>query len=77
MRKMTASSFKTHCLATLREVQARRESVLITKQDKPVAKVIPVDVGVGDIYNFLAGRGSITGDILPPALGREGLGEFK
>ena len=77
MRKMTASSFKTQRLATLGEVQARRESVLITKQGKPVAKVIPVDVGVGDIYNFLAGRDSITGDILSPALGREDLGECK
>ena len=76
MRKMTATFFKTHCLSILREVQTRGETVLITKHGTPVAKVIPMDAGVGDIYNFMAGKGSITGDILSPALGREDLGEF-
>jgi hypothetical protein len=30
-----------------------------------------------DIYNFLAGKGSITGDVVSPALGREEWGKLK
>ena len=37
MRKMAAGSFKIHRLAVMDEVQAKRESVLITKHGKPVA----------------------------------------
>ena len=40
MKKMAAGSFKVHCLAVMDEVQAKRESVLITKHGKPVAKLV-------------------------------------
>jgi prevent-host-death family protein len=42
MKKMAAGSFKTHCLAVLDEVQAKHETVVITKHGKPVAKLFPV-----------------------------------
>jgi prevent-host-death family protein len=42
MKKMAAGSFKTHCLAILDEVQAKRETVVITKHGKPAAKLVPV-----------------------------------
>ena len=38
MKKMAAGSFKVHCLAVMDEVQANRETVVITKHGKPVAK---------------------------------------
>ena len=57
MKKMAAGSFKTHCLAVMDEVQAKREAVVITKHGKPVVKLIPVSEGTDDIYNFLAGQG--------------------
>ncbi len=56
MRKMAAGSFKMHCLAVMDEVQAKRETVLITKHGKPVAKLVPADKNTDDIYNFLAGK---------------------
>ena len=43
MKKMAAGSFKIHCLAVMDEVQAKRETVVITKRGKPVAKLIPAD----------------------------------
>ena len=61
MKKMAAGSFKIHCLAVMDEVQAKRETVVITKRGRPVAKLIPADSDSDDIYNFLAGKGSITG----------------
>jgi antitoxin (DNA-binding transcriptional repressor) of toxin-antitoxin stability system len=33
-------SFKTNCLALMDEVQAKRETVAITKHGKPVAKLV-------------------------------------
>ncbi len=69
--------FKVHCLAVMDEVQAKRESVLITKHGKPVAKLVPADKNIDDIYNFLAGKGAVTGDVVSPALSEEEWGELK
>jgi len=44
------------------------ESILITKHGKPVAKLVPVDADADDIYNFLAGKESITGVVVSSAL---------
>ncbi len=52
MKKMAAGSFKIHCLAVMDEVQAKRETGVITKRGKPVAKLIPADSDSDDIYNF-------------------------
>jgi prevent-host-death family protein len=49
MRRMAAGSFKVHCLAVMDEVQAKRESVVITKHGKPVAKLVPADKNTDDI----------------------------
>ena len=61
MKTMGAGLFKVHCLAVMDEVQAKRESVLITKRGRPVAKLVPADQGTDEIYNFLRGKGAITG----------------
>jgi prevent-host-death family protein len=76
MRRMTAKFFKAHCLAVMNEVQAKRETVLITKHGKPVAKLVPVREDKDDIYGFLAGRVTIVGDIISPALSPEEWGEL-
>jgi antitoxin (DNA-binding transcriptional repressor) of toxin-antitoxin stability system len=77
MRKIAAGSFKIHCLAVMDEVQAKRETVVITKRDKAVAKLISADSDSNDIYNFLVGKGAITGDVVSPSLGRKEWGELK
>ena len=43
MKQMAAGQFKARCLAVMDEVARTRESVVITKRGKPVAKVVPVD----------------------------------
>ncbi len=68
MKKMAAGVFKANCLAVMDEVQAKRETVVITKHGKPVAKLVPVDSQVDDIFGFLRGKIQITGDIVSPAL---------
>lgn len=76
MKKMAAGAFKTNCLAVMDEVQAKRETVIITKRGKPVAKLVPVETQEDDIFGFLAGKGRITGDVVSPALTPDEWGEL-
>jgi prevent-host-death family protein len=77
MKKMAAGSFKVHCLSVMDEVCATRETVLITKHGKPVAKLIPADKDADEIYDFLAGKGAISGDVISPAIAADDWGELK
>jgi prevent-host-death family protein len=76
MKKMAAGEFKVHCLKVMDEVQSKRESVLITKRGKPVAKLVPVEKETDDIFNFMKGKGSIVGDVVAPALTPEEWGDL-
>ena len=71
MRKMAAGSFKANCLAVMDQVQATHETVVITKHRKPVTKLVPIAKDTDEIYNFLAGKGAIVGDVVSPALSPE------
>jgi len=71
MRKIVAGSFKTNFLALMDEVRSKLETVLITKHGKPLAMHVPVNTETNEIYNFLKGKGAITGVILSPALSLE------
>jgi prevent-host-death family protein len=77
MKKMAAGFFKTNCLAVMDEVQAKHETVLITKHGKPVAKLVPVNTDTDEIYNFLAGKGAVTGDVVGSAISASDWGELK
>ena len=77
MKKMAAGSFKTNCLAVMDEVQARHETVVITKHGKPVAKLVPVNADTDEIYDFLAGKGVVNGDIVSPAASPDEWGELR
>jgi len=77
MRKMAAGSFKANCLAVMDEVQAKHETVVITKRGKPVAKLVPLNTETDETYNFLAGKGTITGDVVSPAISPKEWGELK
>jgi prevent-host-death family protein len=76
MKTMAAGIFKANCLAVMDEVQAKRETVVITKHGKPVAKLVPVGPQVDDIFGFLRGKITITGDIVSPALTRREWGNL-
>jgi prevent-host-death family protein len=76
MKKMPAGVFKANCLAVMDEVQSKRVTVVITKHGKPVAKLVPVNADKDEIFGFLAGKGTVTGDIVSPALTPEEWGEL-
>jgi prevent-host-death family protein len=76
MKTMAAGAFKVHCLAVMDEVQAKRETIVITKRGKPVVKLVPADAEKDDIYGFLKGKGEITGDVVSPAISKEEWGDL-
>jgi prevent-host-death family protein len=57
-RTMAAGEFKAKCLAVMDEVQAKRTTVVVTKNGKPVAKMVPIiDETVRDpIFGFMLNK---------------------
>ena len=67
MKTMAAGEFKAKCLAIMDEVERRRETIVITKNGKPVAQLGPVHQKQEDpIFGFMVGKGRIVGDIVSP-----------
>ena len=65
-RRMKASEFKAKCLALMDEVERTGESVVITKNGKPVAELSPYKQRKRNARGILKGRVFITGDITSP-----------
>jgi prevent-host-death family protein len=65
MKTMPVEEFQEHCLDVMDEVQAKHESIVITKAGKPVAELIPVRQ-YGELLGFLKGQGTIVGDLVEP-----------
>ncbi len=61
---MAAGDFKAKCLALMDEVESKRESIVITKRGRPVAKLIPIELADGKdpIFGFLEDKITILGD---------------
>jgi prevent-host-death family protein len=76
MKKIGAGAFKANCLAIMDEVQKKRETVVITKRGRPVAKLVPVSEEKDDIFGFLEGKGFVTGDVVSPILSLEEWGNL-
>jgi prevent-host-death family protein len=66
MKKMPAGEFKSRCLAVMDNVQKTKESVLITKRGRPVAKLVPAEESPREFLGRLEGLVKIVGDIESP-----------
>jgi prevent-host-death family protein len=69
MGRIPATEFKAKCLELMDRVAERRESFVITKRGRPVAKLVPVDRKPKDsIFGWLRGEAWERGDIVAPAV---------
>jgi len=68
MKTIAAGTFKATCLAVMDEVQKKRQSVVITKNGKPVAKLVPIIEGKDPIFGFMRGKVKILGDVVSPVV---------
>ena len=65
--EMTAIEFKSKCLELMDSIKDNHEIVVITKDGKPVAKLIPVDEKPkSSLFGFMKGSVKINGDIISP-----------
>jgi prevent-host-death family protein len=63
---MGAGEFKARCLRVMEEVKTYRVPVVITKKGAPVAKLVPADQPVPDVFGCMTGTAVISGDIEAP-----------
>ena len=77
MKKVPAGFFKPNCLKLVSQVQAKHETIVITKHGKSVAKLVPLNADADEIYNFLAGKGAVTGDIVSPVFSSQEWSEYR
>ena len=66
MQEITATEFKARCLQLMDRVCERRETYLITKRGRRVAKLVPVDPPrrTGSVLGCLRGEVEIVRDIV-------------
>lgn len=66
MKKIPAGQFKAQCVAIIDRLEKTRESVLITKRGKPIARLVPVLSAPEDVFGYMAGKVKIADDIVGP-----------
>jgi prevent-host-death family protein len=66
MKHIPAGEFKAQCLAIMDRVLQSGEPVLVTKHGKPVVKLVPAEKHPDEIFDYMAGKVKIVGDIVGP-----------
>jgi len=64
--KIAISQFKSHCLEIIEKLQSNGQSIIITKRDKAVAKVLPIDSKKVSLFGMLKNKAEIKANILDP-----------
>jgi len=78
MGRVAATEFKARCLELMDRVAERRETYVITKRGRPVAKLVPADPPrKRDLFGCMADQMEIVGDIEKPLWTREQWREFE
>ena len=66
IERISIVDFEANCLRLLDQVVGERRSIVITKENKPIAKPMPMEEGI-DIFGRMAGKtATICGDIISP-----------
>lgn len=74
-REMKASDLKAKCLKLMDEIAESGESVVITKNGKPVSRLVPYVEKPKTLFGIHRDSIEITGDVVSPAeVDREALG---
>jgi prevent-host-death family protein len=69
MRRVPATEFKAKCLELMDRVAERRETYLITKRGRPVARLMPpVNEPKDTMFGWLRGKATIAGDLREPVV---------
>jgi prevent-host-death family protein len=66
MKQIPAGEFKAQCLAIMDQVMQSGEPIVVTKHGKPVVKLVPAENRADDIFDYMAGKAKVVGDIVGP-----------
>lgn len=66
MKSIQASEFKAKCLKIMDNVAKTGEEVVITKNGKPLSKLVPYREPIESLFGVHAGQLEVHGDILAP-----------
>lgn len=66
-RVIQAGKFKAECLKIMDDVQAKKYSIIITKRNKPIAKLVPLEEENNPVlFGKMKGTAHIKGDLIQP-----------
>lgn len=66
MKSVSATEFKSRCLALIDEVRRTRHPLQITRHGKPVAEIVPASAAAGRGSNPLEGSILFQDDLISP-----------
>ncbi len=61
-----AGKFKARCLKLMDKVQRTKRKIVITKRNKPIAKLVPIEEESSQLFGKMKGTVHIVGDIVAP-----------
>ena len=61
-----AGKFKARCLKLMDKVHRTKTRIIITKRNKPIAQLVPIEEDKGSLFGKMKGTVHILGDILAP-----------
>ncbi len=61
-----AGKFKARCLKLMDKVQKTRRRIIITKRNKPVAQLVPIEEDSEKFFGRMKGTIKVVGDIISP-----------
>lgn len=61
-----AGKFKARCLKLMDKVQKTKRKIIITKRNKPVAQLVPIEEDTENLFGKMKGTVRVLGDIISP-----------
>jgi prevent-host-death family protein len=64
--RIQAGKFKAKCLKLMDKVHRTKKRIIITKRNKPIAQLVPIEEEQASLFGKMKGTVHILGDILAP-----------
>ena len=65
-KSVTATELKARCSEVVDRVAKKRETVVITRHGRPVAKLVPIDEKRDSLFGFARGCVKVSGNLIEP-----------
>jgi prevent-host-death family protein len=65
-QKIQVSKFKAQCLQLMDKVHRTKKRIIITKRNKPIAQLVPIEEKPTSLFGKMKGTIDILGDIVSP-----------